>query len=505
METRRTRRTFSPEFKLAAVRRCIEGHEKPANVAQELDISVVSLYQWIKEFEKDRLASQQGSLNSPAPAPEPSMVSQQKEPTKPEGEASDSKEERPSQPLTQVETRKLGLPKKTQETTHTNSSALQHQRTNDQNFKQKIQLKTKGNQESSGPRQSIAPAVKRFFDFETNEPSVASQKVETPTKVAPVASTEKTVAPQASKSTEVRSSPPNTARPQQQAPKHEATKPHEAKERQNDKPNRQTPHEEPQETNAQENKQKVVQNQPPRPVPLASQGRSWMVKNALSQRPNYKAEGEAFGYVDEFSVPADNLNEVWAILEQMQKNIDKRAFAEMVHSKGINVPREVLEDPRGATVPGPNVPNKPWLRKPRMHQVAEEFFQTTPEYSRSVYETYGGLTMRLDKNSEGTPIYEIKRNINGGKDITIDFSKFDRFVDDFYGDFVRDCKQVMMEQNPKEYPSLNAFIRIPDEPMWNPKLWAGLRTFNWRDDETLAHAWIRHAQSLRKRPQRGGY
>ena len=62
----------------------------------------------------------------------------------------------------------------------------------------------------------------------------------------------------------------------------------------------------------------------------------------------------------------------------------------------------------------------------------------------------------------------------------------------------------MMKLNPKEYPSLNAFIRIPDEPMWNPKLWAGIRTFNWRDDETLPEAWIRYASSL-KRSQKKRY
>lgn len=245
--------------------------------------------------------------------------------------------------------------------------------------------------------------------------------------------------------------------------------------------------------------------EPKWPVPSASQGRSWKVMHALDQRPNYKEESAKFGYVDEFDLPAENLPEVWAILDLMQKNADKHAFEEMVHSKDLNVPPEVLADPRTMVVSGPNVPNKPWLRKPRLNPIAEDFFQTTPDYSKSVYETYGGITLRLAKNSTGSPILLVEPSPNGGKDVTIDFSKFDRFVDDFYGDFVRDCKTVMMKQNPKEYPSLNAFIRIPDEPMWNPKLWAGVRTFNWRDGESLSEAWIRYAYDQRRNSRHQKY
>ena len=245
--------------------------------------------------------------------------------------------------------------------------------------------------------------------------------------------------------------------------------------------------------------------EPKWPIPSASQGRSWKVMHALDQRPNYKEESAKFGYVDEFDLPAENLPEVWAILDLMQKNADKHAFEEMVHSKDLNVPPEVLADPRTMVVSGPNVPNKPWLRKPRLNPIAEDFFQTTPDYSKSVYETYGGITLRLAKNSTGSPILLVEPSPNGGKDVTIDFSKFDRFVDDFYGNFVRDCKTVMMKQNPKEYPSLNAFIRIPDEPMWNPKLWAGVRTFNWRDGESLSEAWIRYAYDQRRNSRHQKY
>ena len=64
--------------------------------------------------------------------------------------------------------------------------------------------------------------------------------------------------------------------------------------------------------------------EPKWPIPSASQGRSWKVMHALDQRPNYKEESAKFGYVDEFDLPAENLPEVWAILDLMQKNADAR-------------------------------------------------------------------------------------------------------------------------------------------------------------------------------------
>ncbi len=244
--------------------------------------------------------------------------------------------------------------------------------------------------------------------------------------------------------------------------------------------------------------EKPVPEKPPRPVPTAAEGRVWTVRGALGQRPNYREENEKHGYVDEFKVPGENLEHVWQILEIMQETADKRAFADMVHARQLNVPPEVLEDPKACTVQGPNIPNKPWLRKPKMNPVAEEFFQTTPEYAKAVYENYCGLDIRLDKNSDGTPILSVQEDPLGDRIITIDFSKFDRFVDDFYGDFVKECKEVMMRRNPREYSSLNSFIRIPDEPLWNPKLWAGVRTFPWKQGESLSEAWINYASSIRK-------
>ncbi len=40
-------------------------------------------------------------------------------------------------------------------------------------------------------------------------------------------------------------------------------------------------------------------------------------------------------YVDEFSIPAEDLEQVWQILSIMQEKADTRAFAEMVHQKGF--------------------------------------------------------------------------------------------------------------------------------------------------------------------------
>lgn len=511
METKRTRRTFSPEFKVAAARRVVDQKEKAADVAQSIGVSVVSLYQWVKDYERLTAAHPRvDAVSSASPAAaQPAAPAPRAEPVaSPKQEA----------PLEQVKTKpqyQQAEPQAAYDTQANSPKPVATARTTEFAHRPKIQLRPRTTLQEP-PKQTFTPsssssAVQNDYD------SSFGEFVEPTFERIPVPN-----APQFSQG--FRNREQQSERPkkefQPRAPK-EPREPREKRQFNNDasqfndtraqfnnersqRKNQQAAAPQQQETIAdfEESQLAPAAEAPKRPVPSASQGRSWKVMHALDQRPNYKAESQALGYADEFAIPAQNLDEVWAILEQMQKNIDKRAFAQMVHDKGINVPYEVLEDPKGATVPGPNVPNKPWLRKPRQHQAAEEFFQTTPEYARSVYETYGGLTMRLDKNSEGTPVYEIKPSPMGGRDITIDFSKFDRFVDDFYGEFVRECKEVMMEQNPKEYPGLNAFIRIPDEPMWNPKLWAGLRTFNWKDSESLAQAWIRYAQSLRKRPQR---
>lgn len=466
METKRTRRSFSPEFKKQAVQRVLLLKEPAANVSAELEIKPETLSKWIKDYEK--MVAEDPSYAA-AGTPKRPVIKLAKKKTAPE--TNESLEVQPENPGA-----KESVP---------TAPVFE-------------QVETKV-QEAPVPEfvQPQEPAV---------EPVVPTVPVESAAaEVQPVSENQEVSGAPAAEDINPRT---------QQNEKGFGLR-RQGKQFRNQRPNRN-------EKNQPKSNQEFIQptmtvsefveelsapEEPPkpkRPVPKASEGRSWRVAHALDQRPNYREENEEHGYVDEFSIPAEDLEQVWQILSIMQEKADTRAFAEMVHQKGLNIPDEVLENPRVATMQGPNVPNKPWLRKMRLHPAAEEFFQTTPDYAKAVYETYEGLDIRLDKNSEGTPILSVERTPTGSREITIDFAKFDRFVDDFYGDFVRDCKKVMMELNPKEYPGLNAFIRIPDEPMWNPKLWAGVRTFTWNDGESLSQAWIRYANSLRRnnRPHR---
>lgn len=468
METKRTRRTFDPAFKVQAARRVVDGKEKAAVVAAELGINVVSLYQWIKEFEKKQ------TISGTATESQPNLAV-----------SSDKEIIRETEPLVQVET-VTSAPKETP------APALETAPAPVRNI---IKLRPKKTHPvpDSQPANPVAVSAGAANETQTEPaPQVASPSPVAEIEATPAEETTVTRNERPSKfgrnrdrrkerqeKQDRRFSGPNTNNYQNNAP-------HQTSNYENNEADSGTIPE--------------VQDEPESrwPEPTAAQGRRWKVMHALEQRPNYKEESEHYGYVDEFDLPAQNLPEVWEILNQMQKVADRRAFDEMVREKDLNVPIEVLNDPRLMTIQGPNVPNKPWLRKARLNPVAEEFFQTTPDYLKSVYEIYGGLTIRLDKNSKGTPILLIENAPEGGRNITISFSKFDRFVDDFYGEFVRECKTVMMKQNPKEYPGLNAFIRIPDEPIWNPKLWAGIRTFHWRDGESLAEAWIRYAQAMKR-------
>lgn len=54
MEQKRTRRTFDPSFKHHAALRVVEGKEKAAAVAADLGINIVSLYNWVKDYEKTK-------------------------------------------------------------------------------------------------------------------------------------------------------------------------------------------------------------------------------------------------------------------------------------------------------------------------------------------------------------------------------------------------------------------------------------------------------------------
>ena len=513
MEQKRTRRTFDPSFKHHAALRVVEGKEKAAAVAADLGINIVSLYNWVKDYEKTKATAianaqsqatqaaetaptTQTPVETPSPietpadeaprrpklqlkkrpqetteAPAPTTVSPAAAESTPAPAPAFNNEPRVFSPTPEPAAQDIHLTPEVKEPAFETTASYSGPSSDNNARRENFQQRDKGNR-----RNSLFQRTMRGRNASKNEKALHDSFIQSAVNNA-VASA------QAKKAQENRPQPPKHNPNIYQVPVYDTES-----ELRMDTASEGQEHEEPK-----------------WPIPSASQGRSWKVMHALDQRPNYKEESAKFGYVDEFDLPAENLPEVWAILDLMQKNADKHAFEEMVHSKDLNVPPEVLADPRTMVVSGPNVPNKPWLRKPRLNPIAEDFFQTTPDYSKSVYETYGGITLRLAKNSTGSPILLVEPSPNGGKDVTIDFSKFDRFVDDFYGDFVRDCKTVMMKQNPKEYPSLNAFIRIPDEPMWNPKLWAGVRTFNWRDGESLSEAWIRYAYDQRRNSRHQKY
>lgn len=498
METKRTRRTYDPAFKIQAARRVAEQHEKPAVVAADLGINVVSLYQWVKEFEKHKAAATQSSGGAQS--------------------SSQTENVQTNLPLTDVET-----PKAEKKSIHKREkvSVKSADPLRADSPRAALDRKTSDAAAHSAASAELPSFVSTPAGFET--PSFSEDATQTIRSFedAPVAYNEQPAmtnvaaamteaVPETSAAATGASSGTDALEPE--IPAQESASYNERngkfrnrRDRQKDRRRDFSQQNAPRQNAIVEGEEELPVSAPDvddiaaqYPTPSASQGRRWKVMHALDQRPNYKEESQAFGYVDEFDLPAENLTEVWSILDHMQKIADRRAFENMVHSKDLNVPADVLADPRAVSMQGPNIPNKPWLRKMRMNPIAEDFFQTTPDYLKSVYESYGGLTMRLAKNSTGTPILLIEKAPEGGKNITINFAKFDRFVDDFYGDFVRDCKTVMMKMNPKEYPGLNAFIRIPDEPIWNPKLWAGVRTFHWKDDETLAEAWIRYATNLKR-------
>ena len=522
MEQKRTRRTFDPSFKHHAALRVVEGKEKAAAVAADLGLDIVRLYIWAKDYEKTKATAIANAQSQAAQAAESAPTTQT--PVETSSPIESPVAEAPRRPKLQLKKRPPEPTEAAAPTAVTPAAAAPAPVSPAPAVSMPAPAPTFSNE----PR-VFSPTPEPAVQETRSAPEVKEPAFETPASHSEFSSnnSRRENFQQRDKGNRRNSLFQRTMRGRN-ASKNEkalhdsfiqsavdnAVASAQAKKTQENKP--QLPKHNPNiyqiPAYDMENELPVDMNadgqeaeEPKWPVPSASQGRSWKVMHALDQRPNYKEESAKFGYVDEFDLPAENLPEVWAILDLMQKNADKHAFEEMVHSKDLNVPPEVLADPRTMVISGPNVPNKPWLRKPRLNPIAEDFFQTTPDYSKSVYETYGGITLRLAKNSTGSPILLVEPSPNGGKDVTIDFSKFDRFVDDFYGDFVRDCKTVMMKQNPKEYPSLNAFIRIPDEPMWNPKLWAGVRTFNWRDGESLSEAWIRYAYDQRRNSRHQKY
>lgn len=476
MEIKRTRRSFSPEFKKQAVQRVLLLKEPAANVASELEIKPETLSKWVRDYEK-MVAQDPSYATAPVSKRPVIKLSKKKGPS----------EESPSAEASGIS----AVPQTSKDVSEPYAAPVSEEVQSPAPLFTQVETKSEENRTFEAPALSSEDTTS-ITEESASEPRAQNSFV-------------------ATSETDELTDETGTgeAAPRAQQNEKGFGLRRQGKSFRNQRPNRNDKNQfkqnsdisQPAVSGAEFTEEHTIVAEPPapkRPVPKASEGRSWRVAHALDQRPNYREENEEFGYVDEFSIPAEDLDQVWQILSIMQEKADTRAFSEMVHQKGLNVPDEVLENPRVATMQGPNVPNKPWLRKMRMHPAADEFFQTTPDYAKAVYETYEGLDIRLDKNSEGTPILSVEKKLNGSREITIDFSKFDRFVDDFYGDFVRDCKKVMMDLNPKEYPGLNAFIRIPDEPMWNPKLWAGVRTFTWNEGESLSQAWIRYANSLRR-------
>ena len=55
MDGRQTRRTFSPEFKLARVRQVLDGDESTASVARQYQLNDNLLFKWISEYRSNAL------------------------------------------------------------------------------------------------------------------------------------------------------------------------------------------------------------------------------------------------------------------------------------------------------------------------------------------------------------------------------------------------------------------------------------------------------------------
>lgn len=76
MEQKRTRRTFDPSFKHHAALRVVEGKEKAAAVAADLGINIVSLYNWVKDYEKTKATAIANAQSQAAQAAESAPTTQ---------------------------------------------------------------------------------------------------------------------------------------------------------------------------------------------------------------------------------------------------------------------------------------------------------------------------------------------------------------------------------------------------------------------------------------------
>ena len=108
MEQKRTRRTFDPSFKHHAALRVVEGKEKAAAVAADLGINIVSLYNWVKDYEKTKATAIANATSQAAQAAESAPTTQT--PVETPSPIETPADEAPRRP-------KLQLKKRPQETT----------------------------------------------------------------------------------------------------------------------------------------------------------------------------------------------------------------------------------------------------------------------------------------------------------------------------------------------------------------------------------------------------
>jgi transposase-like protein len=261
-----------------------------------------------------------------------------------------------------------------------------------------------------------------------------------------------------------------------------------------DRENAENPQKKPQVQPAAE---KPAEHAPTRKVMLPSNAR-WHVYKALDQHPEYRERNAALGFKDSFEIPGRTLPEVWEYIKNLKEAEDRAAFSRLVEQEGHSVSQEVLDNPRLKNVENDNRQHrKPW-QKPvaKLDPVAKDFFNTVPDYTKSVYEEAGPISIKVAPHAVISPVISVEGSEDRGWTMVVDFSKFDRFVDEFYGPFVNECKTILMQHNPKEYHSLNAFIRYPDHPAWNPKLWAGERTIFVKPRQSFAEAWLQSIQAI---------
>ncbi|WP_289186262.1 transposase, partial [Turicimonas muris] len=96
METKRTRRSFSPEFKKQAVQRVLLLKEPATNVSAELEIKPETLSKWIKDYEK--MVAEDPSYAA-AGAPKRPVIKLAKKKTAPD--TNESLEVQPENPVAQ--------------------------------------------------------------------------------------------------------------------------------------------------------------------------------------------------------------------------------------------------------------------------------------------------------------------------------------------------------------------------------------------------------------------